>query len=99
MESSTPPTRIDEVAISFSLPVEDERRLIARAVERGTDVATYLRGLVEEDLKRPPKLGEILAPIREDFRRSGMAEDELEGLIEEARDEVWREKQRGKSAR
>ena len=43
-------------------------------------------------------LSEILAPIHEDFRKSGMSDDELSSLIEEARGEVWQEKQRGKAA-
>ena len=40
-------------------------------------MAGYLHTLVEEDLKRPPALSEILAPIHEEFRQSGMTEDEL----------------------
>jgi len=43
-------------------------------------------------------LSEILAPIHEEFRQSGMTEDELSALIDEAREEVWQEKQRGKAA-
>jgi len=45
-----------------------------------------------------PSLSQILAPIHEEFRQSGMSEAELSCLIEEARDEVWQEKQRGKAA-
>ena len=45
-----------------------------------------------------PSLSQILAPIHEEFRQSGMTEAELSSLIEEARDEVWQEKQRGKAA-
>ena len=45
-----------------------------------------------------PSLNQILAPIHEEFRQSGMSEAELSCLIEEARDEVWQEKQRGKAA-
>lgn len=40
---------------------------------------------------------EILAPIHQDFRDSGMTETELDALIEECRDEVWREQQARKS--
>jgi len=84
-----------EVVVSFSLPVDEERKLLARATEKGKDVPTYLRDLVERDLK--PKLSDVLAPVREDFRQSGMTEEQLASLIEETRDEVWREKERGKS--
>ena len=61
-------------------------------------MADYLRILVEEDLKRPPALSEILAPIHEEFRQSGTTEDELASLIEEARDEAWQQKQQRKVA-
>ena len=61
-------------------------------------MASYLRTLVEEDLKRAPALSEVLAPIHEEFRQSGMKDDELLTLIEESREEVWQEKQRGKAA-
>lgn len=94
MESSSSPGM--EVVVSFSLPADEERKLLARATEKGKDVPSYLRDLVEKDLTGPPKLSDILAPIREDFRQSGMTEDELASLIEETRDDVWREKERGK---
>ena len=87
-----------EVTVKLSLTPEEERRLFACAMEKGQDVTNYVRTLIEEDLKRPPALSEILAPIHEEFRRSGMTEDELSSLIEEARDEVWQAKQRGKAA-
>jgi hypothetical protein len=35
---------------------------------------------------------EILAPIREGWRQSGMAEDEITALFEETRDEVRKER-------
>jgi hypothetical protein len=39
----------------------------------------------------PPTLDEILAPVRKEFVESGMTEEELEVLIDEAREEVWQE--------
>ena len=87
-----------EMTVKLSLTPEEERMLVARATEKGQEVADYLRTLVEQDLKRPPALSEILAPIHEEFRQSGMTEDELSALIEDAREEVWQEKQRGKAA-
>jgi hypothetical protein len=38
-------------------------------------------------------LDEILAPFREEFAKSGITEEELDVLIDEARKEVWEEKQ------
>ncbi|HEV3386723.1 MAG TPA: hypothetical protein VG097_18045 [Gemmata sp.] len=46
------------------------------------------------DIIMPEKtLDEILAPFRQSFAESGMTEEELDVLIEEARKEVWEEKQ------
>jgi hypothetical protein len=39
---------------------------------------------------------EIAAPFAKSFEESGMTEEELDALIEEARQEVWEEKQRAK---
>jgi plasmid stability protein len=38
-------------------------------------------------------LEELLTPIREEFERSGMTEEELAGLVEDIREEIWQEKQ------
>lgn len=38
------------------------------------------------------KIDEILAPVREEFERSGMTDEELEQFLVEVRDEVRREK-------
>jgi hypothetical protein len=37
---------------------------------------------------------EILAPVRAGFAESGLSEEELESLREEAREEVWQERRR-----
>ncbi len=87
-----------EMTITLRLSPDEEKRLLERATESGQDVTSYVRQLIQCDISKPVSLSEILAPVREDFRRSGMTEDELSSLIEEARDEVWQEKQRGKSA-
>ena len=41
---------------------------------------------------------QIFAPVREESRQSGMTEEELRGLIEEARIEIWQEKQAQKGS-
>jgi hypothetical protein len=45
---------------------------------------------------RPATLDEILAPIREGFTESCLS-DELTALFEEAREDVWGEKQQKRS--
>ena len=39
----------------------------------------------------PRTIDEILAPVRKQFVESGMTEEELDVLIDEAREEVWQE--------
>lgn len=41
-------------------------------------------------------LDAILAPIRQGFRESGLTEEELEQLFQEAREEVWQQRQKPK---
>jgi hypothetical protein len=38
-------------------------------------------------------LDQILAPVREDFERSGLTDDDLASLVEEVREKIWQEKQ------
>jgi hypothetical protein len=38
-------------------------------------------------------LDDILTPVREEFERSGMADEELASLVEGIREEIWQEKQ------
>jgi hypothetical protein len=49
------------------------------------DVETYAAALIEQSAKPPLTLAEISGPIAEDFARSGMTEDELGDLLEEAK--------------
>ena len=80
-ERTAPVSRALEVTVKLSLPPKREGRLFTPPTKRGRDVANYLPTFVEE-LRRPPALSEILAPIHDEFRRSGMSEEELETLLE-----------------
>jgi len=64
-----------------------------RARERGCDdVNKYVERLIATDLLAAKSFDEILAPIRRTFQESGMSEDDLDALFEEARDEVYQER-------
>lgn len=43
---------IKPIRVNFDLDVVTHRRLKFRAIERGTSVATLVRGLIEEELDR-----------------------------------------------
>src|SRR2546430_17595927 len=74
------------------IPSEVLRALTERAQEQGKTPADYVRELIEADILASRPLAEILAPIREDFVKSGMTEDEFDALIEEERQALWEEK-------
>jgi hypothetical protein len=54
----------------------------AKARELGTTPAAYIESLIDSASR---SFDEILAPVRADFRRSGMTEDELDVLVSGAR--------------
>lgn len=63
-----------------------------RAKEIGTTTENYVRYLIEEDLSSTLSMRVLFAPVREQIRESGISETELDELLEEAREEVYREK-------
>ncbi len=84
------------MSITVDLAPDLEAQLHQRAVEKGCNVKDYVEQLIECDLSAKHSLKEILAPSRRGFEESGMTEEELTALFEEAREEVWREKQAGR---
>lgn len=97
------------MSITLSLPPETERKLKEQAAQSGQGLEEYLRALIEKVVEGAERvtpssedttpvhegmpLDEVLAPVHQQFDESGMTEEELDALIEEAREEVWREKQ------
>ena len=79
------------MAITITLSRETERKLQARASQKGLEVSAYLGRLVEKEVQKPT-LSEILAPFRQQVQTSGISDEELTTLFEEAREEVWQEK-------
>ena len=94
-------THIIEVKVSD----ETLKRLDERARHIGQDRAEFAGKLIEKELAEPeaPKadktFDEILAPIRQGFAETGMTEDELDQMFEEAREEVWQERQKANGTR
>lgn len=78
--------------VMIHLSAEEEQQITERASLAGEDVAGYIRRLIERHIKAPRDLAGILAPLREQFAASEMSEQELDSLVEETRNEVWREK-------
>jgi hypothetical protein len=79
------------MTITIVLRPEQERRLAERAARAGQDVASYVRHLIDRDIDAE-SLDAILAPVRRNFEESGMTDDDLAALVEEVREDIWREK-------
>lgn len=65
-----------------------------RAKEIGTTTEEYVRYLIEENVASPLNARLLYAPVREQIKLSGTSDDELDVLLEEAREEVYRENQK-----
>lgn len=75
--------------IEINLPAELVQQLDERAKQTGRNRADYAGELLAKNL-RAPTLNDLLAPLRQQFEESGMTDDELDALVEEVRDEIWR---------
>ncbi|HKI35577.1 MAG TPA: hypothetical protein VKA46_27215 [Gemmataceae bacterium] len=80
------------MTITVSVSPEIERKLSDRAAQSGRDVESLAREFIEQGVNGEPTLDEILAPFRRQVAESGMSDEELTALFEEAREEVYREK-------
>jgi len=62
-----------------------------RAKEVGVAAEEYVRYLIEEDVASPLNVRVLYAPVREQIKASGASDEELDDLLEEAREEVFQE--------
>jgi pyruvate/oxaloacetate carboxyltransferase len=79
------------MTLTVSISAEAEAKLIAKAAAAGVDVTTFAAQTLERAASKPT-LEEILAPLRSEFERSGMTEDELTQLLEQAKHEARAER-------
>jgi hypothetical protein len=78
------------MTITIDLKPEEERWLSERAARNGEDVVSLIHGLIAREIQGPATtLDEVLAPVRRQFEESGMTDEELARLVEEAREEIW----------
>lgn len=89
--------------ITIELKSETERRLRSKAVAQGLTLESYVGRMVETDADssleaKEARLDLLLAPARNAFLESGMTDDDIKALVDEARAEIRREKQARKSS-
>jgi hypothetical protein len=61
------------------------RAVARKARHEGKTPPEYLRSLIERDLMAAMPFDEILKPVRDDFRRSGITPGQLDRIVERAR--------------
>lgn len=83
------------MTISISISSEAESRLRAKAAAVGKDVAAFVEQVVERLARGHLDLKELSGPISEDFRRSGMTDEELTEFLE-AEKHAMRAERRGR---
>ena len=75
------------------LPSALARAIDTLAEQRGQDRAQFIVSFLQEQLDRPePSFDGMIAPIADDFRLSGMSEEDLDALVEQERQAMWDEK-------
>ena len=72
------------MTLQISLTPEAETRLCERAAAAGKQPAELARSIVERDVRRPT-LEEISGPIYQRFLESGMSDEELGDMLEDAK--------------
>ncbi len=72
------------MTLEISLTPEAESRLRERAAAAGKQPAELARAIVERDVRRPT-LEEISGPIYQEFLKSGMTDEQLGDLLEDAK--------------
>jgi len=70
---------ITKTLITLRLSQQAREKLAERAAQNGQDVDHYTSELIEQAVTRPT-LDELLAPVRDDFAKSGMSEEEIVDL-------------------
>ena len=71
------------MTISIELRPDEERVLRERARENGQDISEYLHLVLKEHIEGSKPFAEILTPVWEGFRQSGMTEEQAAEFLEE----------------
>lgn len=66
------------------------------AFQKGKSATDLVREMIEVEVLSARSFDEVLAPIRQGFKDSGLSEDELDSLFEEAREDIHRDRQKKK---
>ena len=88
---------METTTVTINLPKEVGVVLEKRAEDSGQDFETYIRNIVETQAKKMT-LDETLTPIRQAVEKSGLSDDELDNIFQQARREVSQERKKRKNS-
>lgn len=84
------------MTITLNLPPTTEEQLRAQAAATGKNISTLVVEAVQARLALAQlRLQDILAPVHQKFRRSGMSETELNTFLEESLEKARSERRSG----
>jgi hypothetical protein len=82
-----------KMTISLELSKETAEQVARAASNAGKDVSSFLEELVTQSLRAEEaprrKVAEILAPFRSEIERSGVTDEQLDRLFDEARERAF----------
>lgn len=81
------------MTLTIDLPSDLERTVRQQAARRGQDVSGYVLQAVQEKVAKARTIAEICQPIANAVAATGITDQEFDEFFEEARNEVWQEKQ------
>jgi hypothetical protein len=82
------------MTLAVPISADAQARLVTKAQAAGVDVSTYAARVLEREARRPT-VQELSGEIAENFRRTGMTEEEM-GEVLEREKHAAREARRGK---
>ena len=81
---------LQDIGLKPSLLRAAERK----ARQEGKTPPEYLRSLIERDLLASKSFDEILKPVRQGFKTSGLTPDDLDAIVTRARKDIYRRSKR-----
>lgn len=78
--------------MTIDLPVEVKAALQRKAEATGKDVRVFVQDMIKKQALRP-SLDEVLAPVRQEFEKSGMSEDDLDSFMNTVREKAHQDNQ------
>ncbi len=80
------------MSVTIEFPPDIEATLRERLARGPQNVTAFVVEAVREKLSRSQTLDEICAPFAQSVATASVADDELDQLFEEARENVWQAK-------